>query len=377
MIVAGLLAVAALAAPVAATSVTPTATSGVELDRIGSFSSPVYVTAPPDDDRRVFVVEQGGTVRVIVDGDERSRPFLDIRDRAGGGGEQGLLSIAFAPDYERSRKLYAYYTGSRGDIFIDEFKRRAGNQNRVSGSSRRNVLRQRHRRFDNHNGGQLQFGPDGRLYAALGDGGGAGDPLRNGQDRGTLLGKLIRIDPEKSGDQPYRTPSSNPYDGRRGKDEIYARGLRNPFRFSFDRQTGDLAIGDVGQAQREEVDFEERGEGRGANFGWSCFEGTLRFNDCRARGHDKPVLQRPHPENCSITGGYVIRDQRLDTLLGRYVYGDFCNGQLRSAKLRPGDASGDGSLGLEVPSLSTFGEDARGRVYAASLDGPVYRLDPR
>lgn len=371
--VAAVAASAAIAGQAAGAAAAPPA----ELDRIGSFDAPVHVAAPPDDTRRLFVVEQRGKVRVMVDGDKRSKPFLDIRDEVNFGGERGLLSIAFAPDYEDSRKLYAYYTGSGGDIFIAELKRKQTSRNLVDSGTRRTVLRVPHPTFANHNGGQLQFGPDGRLYAGLGDGGSADDPFDNGQDRGTLLGKLLRINPEKDGDDPYSVPPSNPYVGRSGRNEIYARGLRNPFRFAFDRETGDIAIGDVGQSAREEIDFEDRGEARGANFGWSCFEGTLRKKSCQAPGHDQPVLEQTHSDGfCAITGGFVVRDPRLSGLLGRYLYGDFCESELRSARLRASGATGDEPIGLFVDRLSSFGEDARGRVYAASLGGGVYRLDP-
>jgi len=356
----------------------PGGAAGVELNRIGSFDSPTYVTAAPGDRDRLFVVEQGGTVRVLVDGEERKKPFLDLTSKVVSGGERGLLSIAFAPDYDDSRKLYAYYTGEDGEIFVVELRRERGSRNRVDGSSRRVVLRQKHSDFPNHNGGQLQFGPDGLLYAGLGDGGGGNDVLRNAQDRGSLLGKLLRIDPEKAGGEPYRVPKGNPYVGRKGKDEIYSYGFRNPYRFSFDRETGDLAISDVGQDRREEVSFAQRGAGKGVNYGWGCFEGSLPNNDCQAAGHRPPVLERDHEADdvCSITGGYVIRDQRLPGLVGRYVYGDFCDPELRSAVLAPGGATGDAPLGLSVESPSSFGEDAKGRVYAVSINGPVYRLDP-
>lgn len=356
----------------------PGAASGIELNRVGSFETPTYVTGAPRDNDRLFVVEQSGTVRVLVDGEERNKPFLDLTDKVLAGGERGLLSIAFAPNYDESGRLYAYYTRGDGDIVIAELKRRRGTENRVDGDYRRNVLRVEHSRFSNHNGGQLQFGPDGELYAGLGDGGGGDDQLGNGQSLGTLLGKVIRIDPRKSDGEPYSVPRSNPFVGAPGQNEIYSYGLRNPFRFSFDRATGDLTIGDVGQQRREEVDFERRGAGKGANYGWGCFEGSLPNNPCDAPGHRGPVLERDHEADdvCSITGGYVIRDERLPSLVGRYVYGDFCDPELRSVVLSPGGATGDAPLGLSVESMSSFGEDANGRVYAASLNGPVYRLDP-
>jgi glucose/arabinose dehydrogenase len=232
----------------------------------------------------------------------------------------------------------------------------------------------------NHNGGSLVFGPDGLLYIGTGDGGGANDqhgPRGNAQSLGSLLGKILRIDPRRTGDRPYAVPASNPFAGRPGaRGEIYSYGLRNPWRFSFDRLTGDLSIGDVGQDLVEEVDFVRRGRGRGANFGWRPFEGRRRNFDEPAPGAIGPVLQHTHAEGwCSVTGGYVVRDRGLPALYGRYVYGDYCEGRIRAARLAVGRAVRDESLGLpRIEGLSSFGEDASGRVYVTSLAGPVYRL---
>jgi len=226
------------------------------------------------------------------------------------------------------------------------------------------------------------FGPDGDLYIGLGDGGSANDPDRNGQDLGTLLGKILRIEPTSSGNEEYRVPGDNPFTGQGGaRPEIVAYGLRNPWRFSFDRDTGDLWIGDVGQNDQEEIDALERGEiESGANFGWSAFEGTARFNDDEeAPDAIEPVLTYGRDGGCSVTGGYVVRDRALESLYGRYLYADFCAGQLRSFSANQaleGSAQDDRSLGLQVPSISSFGEDSRGHLYALSLDGPVYRLVP-
>ena len=347
---------------------------GLRLVRVGTFASPTYVTAPPGDRRRVFVVEQGGTIRVIRNGRVLRRAFLDIRRLVSSGGERGL-SMAFAPDYARSRRFYVYYTDNRGHTRIEEFRRSRRSADRADRGTRRRVLLQR-QPFENHNGGQLQFGPDGLLYAGFGDGGGGGDPQGNGQRLSTLLGKLVRIDPRRRGSRRYTVPRSNPFRSRRGaRDEIYAYGLRNPWRFSFDRRTGALTVADVGQSAVEEVNYLREGRGRGANFGWNVFEGRRRFAGGTAPGHVPPVLQRFHSRGaCSITGGYVVRDRGLRSLYGRYVYGDFCDPQIRSARLRSGRASGDRATRLRVAGLASFGEDARGRLYAASLDGPVYRL---
>jgi glucose/arabinose dehydrogenase len=262
--------------------------------------------------------------------------------------------MAFAPDYAQTGLFYVHFTGNDGDIHIQEFRRATAD--RANPGSRRELLRVEHSSEPNHNGGQLAFGPDGRLYGGLGDGGGGGDPFRNAQNRSRLLGKILR------------------FDAARRKPEVYSLGLRNPWRFSFDRATGDMTIGDVGQDQYEEIDFVKRGTGRGKNYGWSAFEGRHRYYGGSVKNYVPPVVERSHAEgNCSITGGYVVRDRAVPALYGRYVYGDYCNPVLRWAKLRPGGATG-GTLALRVPALSSFGEDARGRVYAVSLDGPVYRF---
>jgi len=347
----------------------------VRLKRIGRFDAPLYVTAPPGDRKRVFVVEQDGRVWVLVNGRRARRPFLDVSDLIVSGGEQGLLSIAFAPDYARSGRLYVDYTDRNGNTRVQELKRSRRSPNRANRSSRRQILFV-DQPFANHNGGQLAFGPDRMLYVGMGDGGDAGDPFNNAQRSDTLLGKILRIDPRRSGSRAYGVPRSNPFFGRAGRDEIYAYGLRNPWRFSFDRANGDLYIGDVGQSRLEEIDYARRGSALGRNYGWSCFEGTRRYDDSRnCPGAVGPALDYTHSSGeCSVTGGVVVRDPGLPGLAGRYLYGDFCRGQIRSLRIAGGRATGDGSLGLTVPSLSSFGEDARGRVYLASLNGPVYRL---
>lgn len=365
--------------PATATATAPAArppATGVGLRRVGGqFDQPVYVTAPPGDRRRVFVVEQPGRIKVLTDG-KPAGTFLDISSDVGCCGEQGLLSMAFAPDYARSGKFYVDYTDQGGTSRIAEF-RRSSNPARAVRSSRRLVLSQSQPE-PNHNGGQLQFGPDGLLYIGFGDGGGAGDQhgsRGNGQNLDTQLGKILRIDPAG---RPYRIPASNPFVGRAGRDEIYAYGLRNPWRFSFDRTTGDLTIGDVGQDQVEEIDFMPKGTGRGANFGWRVFEGNRRYTSGEsAPGAVPPVHTYTHGPGCSITGGYVVRDPGLPGLAGRYVYADYCAGKLRSIRLAKGRGTGDRAVGLSVPQPTSFGEDGRGRVYVVSQTGAVYRLVAR
>ncbi len=358
-----------------------TASRGVEPRRIGTFDSPLYVTQPPGDRSRLFVVQQGGKIVVVRNGHALRTPFLDVTSKIVSGGEQGLLGLAFAPDYRRSGRFYVFYTDVNGDERLIAY-RRGSSPNRANPRSARTLFVQADSE-SNHNGGQLAFGPDGLLYVGIGDGGGGDDqhgPIGNGQNLGTLLGKILRIDPRPSGGRPYGIPRDNPFVGRRGaKPEIYAYGLRNPWRFSFDRTTGDMVIGDVGQDHVEEIDFRTRGTGRGVNFGWRAWEGTRREDPgLRVSGDVKPVLEYTHDGgNCSVTGGYVIRDPRLSRLNGRYVYGDFCAGDLFTATLRQDGASRPRRLGFHVDALSSFGQDTRGRVYVVSLNGPVYRLDPR
>ena len=350
------------------------AARGARLKKIGTFSSPIFVTAPPGDRHRLFVVERAGRIVILLDGHKLSTPFLDIHTQVRTDSERGLLSMAFAPDYARSGRFYVYFTDQTGDIRIQEYRRASAN--RANKGSVRNLLRINHREFSNHDGGQLQFGPDGYLYVGTGDGGSAGDPHNHGQSLGTRLAKLLRIDPRHGGRYSVK---GNPFVGRRGaKREIWAYGLRNPWRFSFDRKTGDLVIADVGQDSVEEIDFARRGAGRGANYGWNVFEGNSRFRSGSAPGAVRPRVTHSHGAGyCSITGGYVVRDRAL-SLFGRYVYGDLCHAELRAVKLgRRGGASGDRGLGLSVQNLVSFGEDSRGRVYAVSLGGPVYRLAPK
>ena len=349
---------------------------GLRLVQIGRFAEPVYVTSPPGDRRRLYVVEQAGRIRLVDGGHVRKRPFLDIRSLVTAGGEQGLLSVAFAPDYATSKRFYVYYTDRDQNQRIVEY--RAPRPDRADPGSARLVLRMADQE-GNHNGGLLLFGRDGHLYVGTGDGGGAGDQhgaLGNAQDIGSLLGKILRIDPRPSGSRAYTVPDDNPFVGRsNARPEVYAYGLRNPWRFSFDRRTGDLAIGDVGQGEIEEVDFARRGQAKGENFGWRVWEGRQRYaSGERARGHVRPVIELSHSNgNCSITGGVVVRDRSLP-IAGRYVVADFCKGQILSARLARPRARNVRRTGLQVENPSSFGEDARGRVYVVSLSGPVYRL---
>jgi glucose/arabinose dehydrogenase len=366
-------------APEAAAS----ARGGVALKKVGSFDQPVYVTGAPGFPRLLFVVEQQGVVRVL-NGGRRAGTFLDLRSQVSFEGERGLLSIAFPPDYPQTRRFYVYYTDQQGNIRVDEFKRRGAT--RAARGSQRLVIVIPHPVNANHNGGQLQF-QGNLLYFGTGDGGSGGDPPNNAQNLDVLLGKLLRIDPRPAGGQPYSVPDSNPFVGKAGRDEIYSYGLRNPFRFSFDTVSAAqprLVIGDVGQDEFEEVDYTGLGAAAGANFGWDAFEGKSEYTGSESGTPDpggtvKPILAYPHSRggSCSITGGYVVRDQSLRSLYKRYVYADFCEGQLRSLVPHLRRAGVDRKLGLAVASPSSFGEDDRGHLYVSSLEGPVYRLVPR
>ena len=353
---------------------------GVALSEIGTFDSPAYVASAPGAKKLLFVVELPGTIQVLRKGKPRAKPFLDISEQVSFQGEEGLFSVAFDPKYRKTRRFYVYYVDNGGDLRIDEFKRRRDKPTVASPGSQREVLGIPHPTWGNHNGGQLQFGPDGNLWLATGDGGGAGDIEDNARDLSSLLGKLLRIDPSVGG-VAYGIPQDNPYVGRDGADEIWAYGLRNPWRFSFDSRSGDIAIGDVGQANAEEIDYVSPAMARGANFGWPQFEGNLPFDPTRP-GADPPTppiftySSASGTENCAVTGGYVVHDPALPALAGRYVYADNCVGELRTLVPAAGGATDDKPLGATVPFPTSFGEDSKGRIYVASIQGPVYRLVP-
>jgi glucose/arabinose dehydrogenase len=395
-VAATLLALLALALPACGSASDPTSSSGsaapsaarpqlgVALKKIGSFDAPVYVTAAPAFPELLFVVEQPGRIVVLRNGHRLHKPFLDIRGDVSSGGERGLLSVAFPPDYRSSKRFYVYYTDNDGNIRIDEFKRASAR--RADPGSQREVIVIPHPVNSNHNGGQLQF-LGNLLYFGTGDGGSGGDPPNNAQNKDVLLGKLLRIDPRPSGGKPYSIPADNPFVGKPGRDEIYSYGLRNPFRFSFDTTTTKqprIAIGDVGQNRFEELDYTTVAAADGANFGWDAFEGFSVYTDENSGTPDpggtvKPVFAYSHrrDNSCSIIGGYIVRDPHLRALRGRYVYADLCEGKLRSLAPHLKRAGGDRVLGPSVESPSSFGEDDQHRLYVASVEGPVYRLVPR
>ncbi len=315
---------------------------------------PVQVTAPRNERRRLYVVEQRGTIRVIEKGRVRRGLFLDVRDLVRAGGEQGLLGLAFDPSYGKNRFIYVNYTNLAGDTRIVRYRTRGV---RALPKTARLLLGIEQPQ-SNHNGGNLAFGPDGYLYVGMGDGGGG---LENpAQDMGSLLGKMLRLD--------VRRPGSAP--------EIVGLGLRNPWRYSFDRRTGDLYIGDVGQNEIEEIDFTPRNSPGLENYGWSVYEGTRRY-EAEPLGPGalvRPVYEYTHSDGCSVTGGIVYRGKAKPALRGLYVFGDYCSGRVWSLRVVNGKAVGVRREPFQVASLTSFGEDAAGELYATSHDGIVYRL---
>ena len=344
---------------------------------VSGFESPVHVTHAGDGSGRVFVVEQPGRIRIIKGQSLLGRPFLAIEGRVLSGGERGLLSVAFPPGYEAKRYFYVDYTREQdGATVISRFRLTADPDQADAGSEE--IILTIPQPFANHNGGQLAFGPlDGYLYIGMGDGGSGGDPLNHAQNPDSLLGKMLRIDVE-SGTVPYAVPPSNPFVGRAGyRPEIWALGLRNPWRFSFDRTTGDLYIADVGQNAWEEVDFQAAKEPGGRNYGWRILEGTHCYNPssgCVPPGnHSPPAAEYSHSEGCSISGGFVYRGARFPLMQGVYFYGDYCSGRIWG--LRSISGIWESSELIVTPhSISSFGEDEDGNLYLADLSGGVYAL---
>jgi glucose/arabinose dehydrogenase len=296
---------------------------------------------------------------------------VDLTGEVSLGGEQGLLGLAFSPS---GRELYVNYTDTNGDTHVTGFAMRG---RRVDPATRRDILVV-DQPYANHNGGNLVFGPDGFLYVGLGDGGSGGDPQGNGQSLGTLLGKMLRIDPRLSDGVPYGVPSDNPFVGRQeARPAIWAYGLRNPWRYSFDRLTGDLWIGDVGQNAWEEVDRQPAGSSGGENYGWNLVEGRHPYAGDAPAGAVPPVFEYSQDAGgCTVIGGYVYRGESIPELYGAYVFGDLCLGQIEALRVQGGRVVSHRALGPAVQNLSSFGEDARGELYAMSLDGALYRLAP-
>ena len=327
------------------------------------FDNPVYVTQPSSEPTKLYVVEQPGVIRVLVNGKLQAQPFLDIRNRVTFGGEQGLLSMAFHPNYAKNHRFFVYFNDRSGDVRVYEFRSNGSVGLPNTGKA---LLRVGHREFSNHNGGQLQFGPDGRLYAGTGDGGSGGDPHNHAQSLSSRLGKLLRLNVNKRG----------------ASWQIAGYGLRNPWRLSFDRATRDLYIGDVGQDQWEEVDVRTPRQWRGLNnYGWRVWEGRSRYTQgqqVNPRGTlVRPIAVYSHSAGCSITGGYVYRGKAIPGLRGRYIYGDYCSGTIWTLRASGGKLrSAPRREPFKVGQLTSFGQDGAGELYATSQSGTLYKLSP-
>jgi hypothetical protein len=355
----------------AATGEPPEEAEGLRLETVvAGLSSPLFLTAPAGD-ARLFVVEQPGRIRILENGALLPAPFLDITDRVLGGGERGLLGLAFPADYASSGEFVVHYTNLAGDTRVERY--RVGADPDVADPSSARLILALDQPFGNHNGGQVSFGPDGMLYIGLGDGGSAGDPQGNGQNRGTLLGSILRVDISV---EPYAVPPDNPFTGVAGaRGEIWAWGLRNPWRFAFDAADNRLYIADVGQNQYEEVNAVDAAAG-GLNYGWDIMEATHCFSSssCAANGLTPPVLEYGHDEGCSVTGGFVYRGSNLAGVSGHYFYSDYCSGWIRSFRLAGGQAVDRRDWGLDAGRVLSFGRDAAGELYVLSASGTVYRL---
>ena len=332
---------------------------------------PLYLTAPASDPR-LFIVEQDGRIRVVRDGQLLPRPYLDITARVGGGGERGLLSVAFHPQFRENGRFYVDYTDHQGDIHIARFSADPAADTANTGSEQ-SVLQISHPRYANHNGGHVLFGPDGRLYVGMGDGGSGGDPNGNAQNPDALLGKLLRLDVDAA--EPYAVPEDNPFARGGGRGEIWATGLRNPWRFAFD--SGLVYIADVGQNAWEEVDVAHAGVS-GLNYGWRTMEGAhcYRMPFCSEDGLVQPALEYSHDDGCSVIGGVVYRGQLAPVLIGRYLYSDYCAGFLRSFHYVNGVATEQRMWRVaDIGPVLSFGQDASGEVYVMAASGTVYRIE--
>ena len=346
----------------------------VELELVSDqLTEPTYLAQPPGDDR-LFVTEQPGSIRIIRDGALLPTPFLDLTAQVQGGGERGLLGLAFAPDFATSGRFFVHYTNLEGSTRVESYTALPGSDEADPATAR--LVLAHEQPADNHNGGQIVFGPDGMFYLGLGDGGeGAQD---NAQDRSSLLGSVLRLD--VSTDSGYAVPGDNPFVGEADvAPEIWHYGLRNPWRFSFSSNPALLIIADVGEHDREEVNAVAAGEG-GVNFGWPIMEGTVCFGaaTCSQEGLRLPVHEYAQPEGCSITGGYVYEGAAIPELVGRYVYSDYCAGFLRTFVVGPdGSASEHASLAVDSPGFVTsFGEDAAGELYVLTHQGSVFKIVP-
>jgi glucose/arabinose dehydrogenase len=332
------------------------ATPSLRLERVTSLTAPLHVAAPRSEPNRIYVVEQDGRIRVVQG--RRVRTFLDIRGRVQSGGEQGLLSVAFHPAYRQNRRFYVNYTDNNGHTRVVEY--RSNGARALLGTARQLLFVRQP--YANHNGGQLAFGPDGRLYVGMGDGGSGGDPENRAQNLRERLGKLLRLNVNRRG----------------ARWEMVGYGLRNPWRFSFDRATGDLYIGDVGQNAWEEIDFTLRNSPGLENYGWDVYEGRAIYEQKQPNPAGRLVepihVYRRAGGECSVTGGFVYRGRAIPSLRGRYIFGDFCSGRIWTLRVVNGRATDVRQERIRAENLSSFGEDARGELYATSLTGGVYRI---
>jgi len=344
----------------------------LEFTKVSDRTGIVDLANAGDGSKRLFLVAQSGRVLIVQNDQTLSTPFLDIENRVMSGGERGLLSLAFPPDYQSTGYFYVWYTQAGGDTVLSRFSV-SGNANVADENSETKILTVA-QPFSNHNGGRLQFGPDGMLYLGLGDGGGAGDPQQNGQNGNTLLGKLIRIDVDPA-NGTYAVPADNPFVGDGNfMDEIWALGLRNPWKISFDGLTGDLYIADVGQGSREEVNYQPSGSNGGENYGWAIMEGTLCVeNDCNQTGLTLPVTQYVNGQDCAITGGEVYRGDDYPNLFGVYLFGDFCSGRIWALRNEANNWISTMLVDTSY-SISSFGRGEDGNVYVVDRDAGVYRI---
>ena len=369
------------------------------------YKKPVFITSYPNNAKLLYIVEQAGLIKIINDGKKLSRPFFDINKRVVNpnrpGDERGLLGFAFHPNHTNNGKFYINYMDNDGNTIVSEFS--TNSELRANHKSERIILKLK-QPYGNHNGGDIQFGPDGYLYISIGDGGKAGDPLNAGQDLSSLFGKIIRIDIEQ---KPYGIPKSNPFFGQKGKrEEIWAWGLRNVWRFSFDKQTGDKYLADVGQNKWEEVNFEPASSKGGLNYGWRIMEANHCYDpkeNCPTEGLIKPIIEYPndanHPafafriieelsfsetdvEGCSVTGGYVYRGQKIKSMQGQYIFGDYCSGNIWTLKVVNGKAINFKNRTEEInigggeftTYISSFGQDSDGEIYIIDYNGGIYKL---
>ena len=369
------------------------------------YKKPVFITSYPNNAKLLYIVEQAGLIKIINDGKKLSRPFFDINKRVVNpnrpGDERGLLGFAFHPNHTNNGKFYINYMDNDGNTIVSEFS--TNSELRANHKSERIILKLK-QPYGNHNGGDIQFGPDGYLYISIGDGGKAGDPLNAGQDLSSLFGKIIRIDIEQ---KPYGIPKSNPFFGQKDKrEEIWAWGLRNVWRFSFDKQTGDKYLADVGQNKWEEVNFEPASSKGGLNYGWRIMEANHCYDpkeNCPTEGLIKPIIEYPndanHPafafriieelsfsetdvEGCSVTGGYVYRGQKIKSMQGQYIFGDYCSGNIWTLKVVNGKAINFKNRTEEInigggeftTYISSFGQDSDGEIYIIDYNGGIYKL---